>query len=146
MPLYEYRCTDCEATLEAIQAFAAPPLEECPECGRSSLKKLLSAPAFQFKGSGWYVNDYARKDKSPAGGRRVRSRRGEWQRLGKQRQVRGEGVVRGLGQEGGSVQFFREERQLEDRRGLVAAPLAPVAEAHGNRTHPGDALRPRQRF
>ncbi len=59
MPLYEYRCTECEATLEAIQAFAAPPLEECPECGRSSLKKLLSAPAFQFKGSGWYVNDYA---------------------------------------------------------------------------------------
>ena len=67
MPLYEYQCTECEATLEAIQAFAAPPLLECPECGRSSLKKLLSAPAFQFKGSGWYVNDYARKDKSPAG-------------------------------------------------------------------------------
>ena len=61
MPLYEYQCTECEATLEAIQAFSAPPLEECPECGRSSLKKLLSAPAFQFKGSGWYVNDYARK-------------------------------------------------------------------------------------
>ncbi|MYB17609.1 MAG: zinc ribbon domain-containing protein [Holophagales bacterium] len=64
MPLYEYQCTECEATLEAIQAFSAPPLEECPECGRSSLKKLLSAPAFQFKGSGWYVNDYARKDKN----------------------------------------------------------------------------------
>lgn len=61
MPLYEYQCTECEATLEAIQAFSAPPLEECPECGQSSLKKLLSAPAFQFKGSGWYVNDYARK-------------------------------------------------------------------------------------
>ena len=61
MPLYEYQCTECEATLEAIQAFSAPPLEECPECGRPSLKKLLSAPAFQFKGSGWYVNDYARK-------------------------------------------------------------------------------------
>ena len=68
MPLYEYRCTECEATLEVIQAFAAPPLEDCPECGRSSLKKLLSAPALQFKGSGWYVNDYARKDKRPAGG------------------------------------------------------------------------------
>lgn len=67
MPLYEYRCTECETTLEAIQAFAAPPLEECPECGRSSLKKLLSAPAFQFKGSGWYVSDYARKDRSAAG-------------------------------------------------------------------------------
>ncbi len=62
MPLYEYQCTECEATLEAIQAFSAPPLEECPECGRPGLKKLLSAPAFQFKGSGWYVNDYARKD------------------------------------------------------------------------------------
>jgi len=67
MPLYEYRCTECQTTLEAIQAFAAPPLEECPECGRSSLKKLLSAPAFQFKGSGWYVSDYARKDRSAAG-------------------------------------------------------------------------------
>ena len=62
MPLYEYQCTECEATLEAIQTFSAPPLKDCPECGRSSLKKLLSAPAFQFKGSGWYVNDYARKD------------------------------------------------------------------------------------
>ncbi len=61
MPLYEYQCTECQASLEAIQAFSAPPLETCPECGRSSLKKLLSAPAFQFKGSGWYVNDYARK-------------------------------------------------------------------------------------
>ena len=72
MPLYEYQCAECEATLEAIQAFSAPPLEECPECGQSSLKKLLSAPAFQFKGSGWYVNDYARKgngngDKSNGG-------------------------------------------------------------------------------
>lgn len=62
MPLYEYQCTECETTLEAIQAFSAPPLADCPECGQSSLKKLLSAPAFQFKGSGWYVNDYARKD------------------------------------------------------------------------------------
>jgi len=57
MPLYEYQCTECEATLEAIQAFSAPPLEDCPECGRPSLKKLLSAPAFQFKGSGWYATD-----------------------------------------------------------------------------------------
>lgn len=71
MPLYEYQCVKCEATLEAIQTFSAPPLEECPECGESSLKKLLSAPAFQFKGSGWYVNDYARKDN--ANGKSARS-------------------------------------------------------------------------
>ncbi len=63
MPLYEYRCSECDATLEAIQAFSAAPLEDCPECGRATLKKLLSAPAFQFKGSGWYVSDYARKGK-----------------------------------------------------------------------------------
>ena len=67
MPLYEYQCTECEATLEAIQAFSAPPLEDCPECGQPGLKKLLSAPAFQFKGSGWYVNDYARKGNGNAG-------------------------------------------------------------------------------
>jgi len=69
MPLYEYRCTECAATLEAIQAFSAPPLVECPECGRDALKKLLSAPAFQFKGSGWYVNDYARKKNAGGNGK-----------------------------------------------------------------------------
>ena len=67
MPLYEYQCTKCAATLEAIQGFSAPPLEECPECGRSTLRKLLSAPAFQFKGSGWYVNDYARRGNGASG-------------------------------------------------------------------------------
>ncbi len=61
MPLYEYQCSSCEKTVEAIQPFAAPPLTDCPECGESTLRKLLSAPAFQFKGSGWYVSDYARK-------------------------------------------------------------------------------------
>lgn len=60
MPIYEYKCQGCEERLEAIQAMSAPPLTTCPECG-GELKKLLSAPAFQFKGSGWYVTDYARK-------------------------------------------------------------------------------------
>lgn len=60
MPIYEYQCQGCEERLEAIQAMSDPPLTTCPECG-GALKKLLSAPAFQFKGSGWYVTDYARK-------------------------------------------------------------------------------------
>ncbi len=76
MPLYEYQCTECEASLEAIQAFSAPPLQECPECGQQTLKKSLSAPSFQFKGSGWYVSDYGRKGQS-AGGDGARNGDGE---------------------------------------------------------------------
>lgn len=60
MPIYEYKCQDCEEQLEALQRVSEPPLTTCPECG-GPLKKLLSAPAFQFKGSGWYVTDYAGK-------------------------------------------------------------------------------------
>ncbi len=59
MPIYEYRCEACGETTEVIQRLDEPPLEICPRCG-GALKKLLSAPAFQFKGSGWYVTDYAR--------------------------------------------------------------------------------------
>jgi putative FmdB family regulatory protein len=60
MPLYEYQCESCEQTIERIQKFSDPPLETCPSCG-GTLKKLLSSPAFQFKGTGWYITDYARK-------------------------------------------------------------------------------------
>ncbi len=60
MPLVEYRCTDCERTIEVIQKFSDPDLQSCETCG-GSLERLLSAPAIHFKGSGWYVNDYARK-------------------------------------------------------------------------------------
>ena len=60
MPLYEYRCTDCNKSLEVIQKFSDPDLADCSECG-GRLEKVLSAPAIRFKGSGWYVNDYAKK-------------------------------------------------------------------------------------
>ena len=59
MPIYEYECQACGERLETIQRFADPPLTECPEC-KGRLRRLISAPAFQFKGSGWYVTDYAR--------------------------------------------------------------------------------------
>lgn len=61
MPIYEYQCQACEHRLEALQRVSEPPLTTCPDCG-GELRKLMSAPAFQFKGSGWYVTDYARKD------------------------------------------------------------------------------------
>lgn len=63
MPLYEYRCKSCGHTFEKIQSFSAPEEKECPVC-HGEVEKLLSAPAIQFKGSGWYVNDYAGKGKS----------------------------------------------------------------------------------
>ena len=61
MPLYEYQCRDCGRRLEIIQKFSEDPLTECSECG-GTLEKVLSAPAFHLKGSGWYKTDYARKD------------------------------------------------------------------------------------
>ncbi|MBZ5516238.1 MAG: zinc ribbon domain-containing protein [Acidobacteriia bacterium] len=66
MPLYEYRCRKCGATIEKIQKFADPPLEICEECG-GSLERLLSSSAIQFKGSGWYITDYARKSSTASG-------------------------------------------------------------------------------
>jgi len=65
MPLYEYRCDNCGATEEAIQKVDAKPLKICSQCG-GHLHKLMSSPAIQFKGSGWYVTDYASKKKQPA--------------------------------------------------------------------------------
>ena len=60
MPLYEYQCDACGVVFERIQKFSDPPVETCPTCG-GAVRKLVSAPGFQFKGSGWYVTDYARK-------------------------------------------------------------------------------------
>ena len=66
MPLYEYKCEGCGEVFEAIQKFADEPLTTHEKCG-SAVHRLLSAPAFQFKGSGWYVTDYARgKSSAPA--------------------------------------------------------------------------------
>lgn len=66
MPLYEYQCDACGHRFETIQKFSDPPIEQCPKCG-AAVRKLQSAPAFQFKGTGWYITDYAKKDSVPAG-------------------------------------------------------------------------------
>lgn len=60
MPLYEYQCTACNQRTEVLQRLDEAPLTVCSSCG-GPLKKLISSPAFQFKGSGWYITDYARK-------------------------------------------------------------------------------------
>jgi putative FmdB family regulatory protein len=62
MPIYEYDCAKCGKKTEVIQRVGERPLKVCPHCG-GKLKKAFSAPAIQFKGSGWYVTDYARAKK-----------------------------------------------------------------------------------
>jgi putative FmdB family regulatory protein len=59
MPLYEYRCHSCGKKFEVIQKFSDEPLTKHEECG-GEVEKLISAPAFHFKGTGWYVTDYAK--------------------------------------------------------------------------------------
>jgi putative FmdB family regulatory protein len=66
MPLYEYECGSCGHRFERIQKFSDPPEKTCPKCG-GEVYKLMAAPAVQFKGSGWYVTDYAGKGKDTKG-------------------------------------------------------------------------------
>ncbi len=61
MPLYAYRCTTCGNKFEKIQNFSAEPETICPKCGNATLIRPLTAPRLNFKGAGWYINDYAPK-------------------------------------------------------------------------------------
>jgi putative FmdB family regulatory protein len=63
MPLYEYACDACGHRIEIIQKFSDGPPDACPKCGKGPLQRQQSSPAFQFKGTGWYVTDYAAKGK-----------------------------------------------------------------------------------
>ena len=65
MPLYEYQCEKC-GRFERLVKFSDPPLAACPTCG-GNVQKLFSSPAIQFKGSGWYITDYAKKSGTDAG-------------------------------------------------------------------------------
>jgi putative FmdB family regulatory protein len=58
MPFYEYQCKRCGHQLESMQKVNDPPLKKCPECGKASLERLMSAPVFRLKGGGWYETDF----------------------------------------------------------------------------------------
>jgi putative FmdB family regulatory protein len=70
MPLYEYKCEACGKLFTKLQKFSDPPVTVHEECGSGPVERLISAPAFHFKGSGWYVTDYAKSssgEKPPSG-------------------------------------------------------------------------------
>ena len=67
MPLYEYQCDACGERFEVIQKFSEQ-VEVCAKCGKGPVRRLMSSPAIQFKGSGWYITDYAQKGKSSGDG------------------------------------------------------------------------------
>jgi putative FmdB family regulatory protein len=64
VPLYEYECDACGRRFEIIEKFSDPPPDACTECGKGPVHRLLSSPAIQFKGTGFYITDYAQKGKS----------------------------------------------------------------------------------
>nr|VFJ88230.1 MAG: putative regulatory protein, FmdB family [Candidatus Kentron sp. H]VFJ90246.1 MAG: putative regulatory protein, FmdB family [Candidatus Kentron sp. H]VFJ96603.1 MAG: putative regulatory protein, FmdB family [Candidatus Kentron sp. H] len=63
MPIYEYECSRCAHRIEILQKISDAPLEDCPACGKPSLRKLVSAASFRLKGTGWYETDFKNKDK-----------------------------------------------------------------------------------
>lgn len=67
MPIYEYECDACGQRFEVIKKFSDPPADTCAICGEGPVHRLLSSSAIQFKGSGWYITDYAQKGKSDTG-------------------------------------------------------------------------------
>ncbi len=64
MPIYEYKCTECQHRLEKLQKMSDDPLKDCPECGQLALTKLVSASSFKLKGTGWYETDFKNNKKT----------------------------------------------------------------------------------
>jgi len=67
MPIYEYECPKCGERFDVMQKVSDPPLKKCKKCNKTGVRKLLGTPALQFKGSGWYITDYAGKSPAPEG-------------------------------------------------------------------------------
>lgn len=67
MPIYAYKCADCGHVKELLQKISDAPLTDCPDCGRPSMAKMVTAAGFQLKGSGWYATDFRNKDSGRKG-------------------------------------------------------------------------------
>jgi putative FmdB family regulatory protein len=99
MPLYEYQCDACAHRFEVIQKYSDPPIDVCPKCG-SAVSKLLSSPAIQFKGSGFYLTDYGRAGKTESSN-----------------------VSAGKNESGGSASESKSESKAESKSDAKPAPV-----------------------
>jgi putative FmdB family regulatory protein len=77
MPLYEYQCQACGRRFELIRRHSDQDVERCPHCDQGPVTRLQSAPAFQFKGSGWYITDYARQGQGSEKGEKIGDKGGD---------------------------------------------------------------------
>lgn len=66
MPIYEYQCTNCHHHFDLMQKISDEPVKQCPECGKDTVIKLISAAGFQLKGTGWYATDFKNKSSTPS--------------------------------------------------------------------------------
>jgi putative FmdB family regulatory protein len=131
MPIYEYRCAACGHHLEALQKMTEGPLRKCPDCGKSQLRRLVSAPQFRLKGSGWYETDFkgdkeTRRNLSgnETGERSRRATNAEWRKTTPR----------------------KSRPQNRRRRGQAAKPEADTGKsaAHGRNARQGAARSPRE--
>ena len=74
MPIYEYRCSTCGYQNDFLQKMSEPPLTDCPECGKSTLAKQVTAAGFQLKGTGWYATDFKNNGTGKSGSRKVENK------------------------------------------------------------------------
>ena len=77
MPIYEYKCQNCEHYFEVLQRISEEPLSTCPECKKNALKKLVSAPNFRLKGEGWYETDFKKDNQKNLAGNKEEKKSGQ---------------------------------------------------------------------
>jgi putative FmdB family regulatory protein len=128
MPLYEYQCTECGVRFEKIQKFSDPLVDTCPTCG-GKVEKLLSAPAFTFKGTGFYITDYSRKGEAAAGEKAERAgKSGKSDESKGSKESKESGGSKESGESGKSKESAKPESAKADSGGKTSdAGSAPAA-------------------
>jgi len=133
MPIYAYRCQDCGFEKDHLQKMSDPPLTECPSCGGQGFARVLTAPAFQLKGSGWYVTDFrdqgakGRKPSEPGAAGAESSREGS-----SGAEPAGEGVKAAASADGAGSSGAKSDTP-------VPAPVAPAGGGASTASGPASA-------
>jgi putative FmdB family regulatory protein len=119
MPLYEYECEACGQRFELIRKFSDPPVDVCALCGKGPVTRLLSSPAIQFKGSGFYITDYAKKSESS----KTDGAKGD---AGKNEAVKAGGTSESTKSDSASSDFLTKSDSKSDASAKPAAAATPA--------------------